>query len=338
MRAMMTSRRCFVACLATALPLVAAQEAWCQYGVTQSLPASAVMMSGGSDGWHSRGGVVGPWWSGGATGAMPPAADGGFWFGTPGLGFGASQGSTRGMNTFTPSVTTTSGGAGTMASTRLIPLVTGVVPVVGSGSSVTPVTTAAVLPPPHQIPSVIQNRSSGLFAPPGAAPRPSGLDHASTPGARERAKLLVSAGDRRLVDGAERVTAARAALGEYRSAMRFVRDDPTIEIRQAILWEALGKRRDADRAIARAERIDGRLARPLGPEPQDAGGFLGAPPAGRPAFVARGFLILDEITALAPPAESPNPESGRPAIVEWLGDAWASRWGARDGSAMLEEP
>lgn len=338
--AMKSTRHHRVACVVAACLVFAARPAWSQYGVTQSLPASAVIMNGGSDGFHSRGGVVGPWWSGSATGAMPPAADGGFWFGTPGLGFGGSQGSTRGMNTFAPSVTTTSGGAGMMSSSRLIPFVTGVVPLVGSGYPIEPVTTSPYLGTMHQSPpSVIPRRASSTLLPPivpHAAPAATALP--STPQARSRAQEIVAATDQMLRDATDAGVAARSALVEYRSAMRFARDDADIEIRQAMLYEALGKRRDADRAIDRATRIDARLSRPLAQGEDDAGSFLAAAPVGQPSIVARGFVILDEIAAMAPRSPSPSSVNERPVVVEWLFDAWARRWGATAEAANLPVP
>ena len=89
----------------------------------------------------------------------------------------------------------------------------------------------------------------------------------STIGARERAKQIVAVGDLRLAGGIDGPTAAKAALADYRTAARFVNDDADIEARQAILYTALGKHRDADRAISRAEKIDGRLARTIDAAP-----------------------------------------------------------------------
>lgn len=312
----------------------ASHQASAQYGITDSQPASAVMGSRGGDSFQSSGGVAGPWWSGSSTVAAPPATDGGFWFGFPGLGFGGSQGSTRGMNTFTPSVTSVNGGSGFMSSSRLVPFVSGVVPVVGSGVYDMPVTTAAVLPPTP----MVRSSMPPAQAMPGALPRlmtvPSGPMAPSTPGARERAKQLLMSGDTRLVAATDHVAAAKESLAEYRAAMRFVNDDADIEIRQALVYQALGKRREADKAIGRAEKIDGRLTRPLAPVPDSAGGFLAGPPPGLPVIAARGFAILDEIASLVPATES----STRPGALAWLAEAWAHRWGTTDTAAMLVAP
>ncbi len=308
--------------VAAAVWLVSARDTHAQYGNTNSLPASAVMGGIGQDSFQSQGGVVGPWWSGSGTAAPPPASNGGFWFGVPGLGFGGSQGSTRGMNTFAPSVTSMPGSDGMISASRLVPFVSGVVPIVGSGSSVMPATTAAVLPLPGPAVSSLPMRPKYPVA-----PTPSGSMQPSTPGARDRAHQLVAAGDLRLVTGTDGPTAAKASLADYRSAIRFAKDDADIEIRQAILYEALGQRRDADRAMARAEQIDGRLGRSIETAPADAGGFLAAPPPGIPVIAARGFVILEVIAASASPADRAEPAAEQPATLMWLSEAWARRWG-----------
>jgi hypothetical protein len=299
-----------------------------QQGVTASQPASAVMSRGVSDGWHSQGGVVGPWWSGSGTGAAPPAG-GGFWFGWPGLGFGGSQGSSRGLNAAASSVTTTSGGGGMMSSSRLVPFVTGVVPVVGNGFPHVPVT-AGPMPPwspaPGLLPLPQAGRAGGQGLGTGMGPGGGLSARPSTPGARERARQLVAVGDLTVREGREGPVAARAALAEYRAAGRFDQEDANIQIRQAILLQALGQSRDADRAIARATGIDGRLGHPFETVPPDAGGFLAPPPAGTPLVAVRGRAILDEIAAAAAAEAAAEPQ-GRPPVVAWLEQVWIGRWG-----------
>lgn len=312
--------------LAFTLTLTIAPAAACvahaQQGAAGGLPASAVMARGGIDGWQSRGGVVGPWWSGSSAGAVAPAADGGFWFGWPGLGFGGSQGATRGMGMNAPSVTTMPGAAGTVSSSRLVPFVTGVVPVVGSGAPLLPSTTAATLPwsaPPGMLPST----RLSPFAP-GPVAASGGVIPArpSSPGGRARAQRLVTAGDRRLLEDDDGPLVARAALGDYRAAARSAQDDPDIQIRLAILHQAIGQSRDADRAIARATQIDGRLAATLDPVPPDAAGFHASAPPGIPAVMARGLAILREIAAADErPAGAPSPAP----VLEWLEAAWNDR-------------
>lgn len=325
-------RRCV--CL-VALPAFATGEAVAQYGVSQGLPASAVMAHGVHDGWHSQGGVVGPWWTGSGSAAQPPATNGGFWFGFPGLGFGGSQGSTSGMNSFGSSVTTMQGGSGMVSSSRLIPFVTGVVPVVGNGYPVTPVTTGfgldaarppilVTLPPVRpQFPMAgSHTRSTGMSSRP------------STPEARHIATEIVTASDLILQASSDCPATAKALLRDYRSAARFASDDADIEIRIAMLHEALGKRRDADRAIARAKGIDRRLAESITSEPADAGGFLAPSPEGIPVIAVRGFLILDEIAHFIGAADATEPSGEQPPVVAWLSEAWARRWGCTSATAL----
>ena len=293
------------------------------------LPASAVMARGGGDSWQSHGGVVGPWWSGSGAGIQPPAADGGFWFGFPGLGFGGSQGSTRSLGGLGPTLTTTPGAGGMVSSGRLTPFVTGVIPVVGSGH-------AATMPGQGFIPSALPPTQISAAAPAPAArtgrlPAPAAVVRPSTPASRARAGRFVDAGDRHLLDGVDGPAAARAALAEYRAAGRFAQDDCDILIRQAILHGALGQPDAADRAIERATQIDGRLAAPL-----DATVPLAAWPAGPtrdavPAVAARGEAILRGVAARADAAGA----SAAPglAVLGWLEASWTSRW-----SGMATEP
>jgi hypothetical protein len=331
------SRHVVLGILAAAIQAIVSREAMAQQGITSSLPASAVMARSGHDTWQSQGGVVGPWWSGSGTGATPPVGSGGFWFGYPGLGFGGSQGATRGLGAIAPSVTTMNGGNGFMSSSRLTPFVTGVVPVVGSGGSQyqsMPATLAPILSAPTiAYPSV----SSLPTVPTRVAPIASAhspVPGTITPAARDRIKELVAAGDMLLVNGTEGPTAAKAALAEYRSAARFTKDDADLEIRQSILYEALGKRRDADRAVERATRIDRRLGESLDAVPADAGGFLAPSPPGLPVVAERGFVILRGMQATD---EQPSGRSA-PPVIEWLSEAWARRWGSSAVSAMLPAP
>lgn len=285
------------------------------------LPASAVMARGAGDGWQSQGGVVGPWWSGSGAGVQPPAADGGFWFGFPGLGFGGSQGSTRSLGGVGSTLTTTPGADGMISSGRLIPFVTGVIPVVGSGSSA-----PAVWP------------GSGPMMPPSTrpmAPRPATLNvpsqtqppiRPSTPGSRARAQKLVAAGDRQLLSAGDGPTAAKAALDEYRAAARFAQDDCDILIRQAILHVALGQPDATERAIARAVLIDGRLAEPLSSASATGTEHANQPPVLVPAVAARGEAILGDLAdSLGEPLAADAPAQ---AVLDWLAAAWKTHWSA----------
>jgi hypothetical protein len=158
---------------------------------------------------------------------------------------------------------------------------------------------------------------------------------ASTPEARGRAKDLVAATDRLLLEATDAQRSARVALLEYRAAMRLAQDDADIEIRQAMLLEALGKGRDADRAIERASRIDRRLTEHVAGVSPEAGGFLAEPPEGVPAIAVRGFQILEQISQpTAPSDQSPSHADSRSAIA-WLSEAWERRWGITRESPML---
>jgi len=318
--------------------ILAAVAAWglppaavAQQPAAQPLPASAVMARGVGDGWHSQGGVAGPWWGGGANVSGAPAADGGFWFGWPGLGFGGVQGSSRSVGATTAAVTTMPGAAGTISSGRLVPFVTGVVPVVGDGFATTTAVTARPILPP----------AGGWQPTPGPAPRamsstaggpPAARLRTSSPGSRERARAAVASGDRRLLASGDDPAAARAAVADYRTAARLADDDADIHVRLAIVHEALGQRDLSDRAVARAVLVDGRLAadeREASPE-LDVFGAASAPPF--PAVATRGLVILDAIAAGG---------GGRPGelgdAVRWLRQAWAARWSpAVTGSAPEE--
>lgn len=331
---MIASRRLIV------MGMVAAgfQQLVCRAVLSQEgiQPTTTVTATNSHDGWQSQGGVVGPWWSGSSTAATPPVGSGGFWFGFPGLGFGGSQGSTSGMGTVSPSVTTTNGANGFVSSSRLTPFLSGVVPVVGDGFPLMTATTAPMLSlPVTSFPSV-SSLPAVPVPPVSIAPAPA--SGPSTPEARDRAKELVAAGDRRLLDATDGPAAAKASLADYRSAARFARDDADIEIRQAILYEALGKRRDADRAIERATRIDRRLAGTIDTVPADAAGFLASPPPGMPVVAARGFLMLEVIATSAGPSAAAEPVAGRSPVINWFSEAWGRRWGPSAASAMLPSP
>ena len=324
---MRIARQLPVSCLFAALACVAGRDARSQQGMTAPLPASAVMARGTGDGWQSRGGVVGPWWTGSGVGPQPPAADGGFWFGLPGLGFGGSQGSTRNLGGVGSTLTTTPGAGGMVSSGRLTPFVTGVIPVVGSGH-------AAAMPGQGFVPSAppATQLSAPSRAPANRAARlssPAVVVRPSTPASRSRAQRFVDAGDRHLLADVDGPTAARAALVEYRAAARFAQDDCDILIRQAILHAALGQPDAADRAIERATHIDGRLAAPLDATAPSAAWPAGPTRATVPAVAARGEAILREVAA-RDDAAGAIAAPGL-AVLAWLEASWKSRW---SGTAM----
>jgi len=304
-------------CLAAAFACGLGREALAQQAPSAPLPASAVMARGVSDGWQSQGGVVGPWWSGSGAAAQPPAANGGFWFGFPGLGFGGSQGSTRSLGGIGSTLTTTPGAAGMVSSGRLIPFVTGVIPVVGSGPAAAapvPGTGQAILPS-QRLWATPQAVTTAPSPPAAAAPiRP------STPASRARARRFVAAGDKHLLGPGDGPIAARAALDDYRAAGRFAQDDCDIQIRQAILHVALGQPEAANRVLVRATQIDGRFA-----ASQEAATAAGSGPH-LPVAAVRGEAILREITAAGGAADAPAR-----AVLDWLEAAWKDHW-SRDAA------
>jgi hypothetical protein len=308
-------------------------DAWAQQPAP--LPASAVMARGAGTGWQSQGGVVGPWWSGSTAGVQPPAADGGFWFGFPGLGFGGSQGSTRSLGGVGSTLTSMPGTDGMLSSGRLTPFVTGVVPVVGSGPQVIatlPVTGQAVFPSARRSGPP---RSGSLGMPP-VPPTPAPI-RPSTPASRARARRFMAAGDQHLRDDVDGPTAARAALDDYRAAGRFAQDDCDIQIRQAILHVALGQPEAADRALTRVRQIDSRFAASLDAATTAAGtGPNGDPHPPVAAVAARGEAILREIASMG--VEPPAADAAARSPLDWLEAAWKSHWSAAAAKPATGEP
>ena len=310
------------------------REATAQHATTAPLPASAILARRGGDSWQSSGGVVGPWWSGSGAGAQPPAADGGFWFGFPGLGFGGSQGSTRSLGGVGSTLTSMPGTAGMLSSGRLTPFVTGVVPVVGSGPP-----TLATLPGNGQVvfPSARLSgppRSGGLGMPP-VPPTPTPI-RPSTPASRARARRFIAAGDQHLRDDVDGPTAARAALDDYRAAGRFAQDDCDIQIRQVILHVALGQPEAAERALTRVTQIDGRFAASLDPATAAGTGPNGGPHPPVAAVAARGEVILREIASKS--VEPPVDDAAAQSPLDWLEAAWKSHWSAPAAKPRAGEP
>ena len=309
-------------CLMAAFACGLDHHALAQQPTMAPLPASSVMARGVGDGWQSQGGVVGPWWTGSGAGVQPPAADGGFWFGFPGLGFGGSQGSTRSLGSIGSTVTSTPGAAGMMSSSRLTPFVTGVIPVVGSGHPA-----AATWADGEQtlLPStrVAPPQRAKLVVPPPAAAAPI---RPSTPASRARARRFVAAGDGHLLGGKDGPTAARAALDDYRSAGRFAQDDCDILIRQAIIHAALGQADATERVIARAVQLDGRLAAPVALTSAADASQVAPSPAPVPAVAARGESLLRELAASGDiPLAADAPAR---AVLDWLEAAWRGHWSA----------
>lgn len=163
-------------------------------------------------------------------------------------------------------------------------------------------------------------------------PKPAPVSNAAT---RQRAALLVAAGDRHLATAAGDATRLRAALDAYRRAAAVARDEPDTFIRQAIALEALGQTAAADKPLAQAVALDGRLAAvgsaaQPGAPPDPA---FGARAAGEPTPLAlRGQAILQQIAAAAPADD----RDGRAAeAIAWLVERWSGRWSGESATAVV---
>jgi len=158
---------------------------------------------------------------------------------------------------------------------------------------------------------------------------------ASNAATRQRAAGLVAAGDRHLATAAGDAARLRAALDAYRRAAAIARDEPDTFIRQALALEALGQAAAADKPLAQAVALDGRLAaagtgwRPDAlPDPA-----FGARAAGEPAPLAlRGQAILQQIAAAVPGDE----RDGRAVeAIAWLAERWSGRWQGEAATAVV---
>jgi hypothetical protein len=160
--------------------------------------------------------------------------------------------------------------------------------------------------------------------------RPAPISNAAT---RQRAARLVATGDRHLAEAAGDATRLRAALDAYRRAAGIARDEPDTFIRQALALEALGQGAAADKPLAQAVALDGRLAAvgsgPRPGEPPDPA--FGVRAAGEPAPLAlRGQVILQQIASAAP-------GDGRAAeAVAWLAERWSGRWQGEAATAVVK--
>jgi len=162
--------------------------------------------------------------------------------------------------------------------------------------------------------------------------KPAPVSNAAT---RQRAAQLVAAGDRHLAEAAGDAARLRAALDAYRRAAAIARDEPDTFIRQALALEALGQTTAADKPLAQAVALDGRLAvagtglRPDAP-PDPA---FGTRAAGEPAPLAlRGQVILQQIAAAVPGDD----RDGRAAeAIAWLAERWSGRWQGEAATAVV---
>lgn len=152
----------------------------------------------------------------------------------------------------------------------------------------------------------------------GVAGRPA-LVRASNAIVRARAARQVAIGDRILRDAGDDPSRVSAALEYYRRAAAMAQDQPDTFVRQAIALVALGRHELADRAVARAVEIDGRLGddgragRGAASDPVFGDRLAGEP---RP-LAARGTAILREAGLAA------GSTRGGPT---WIADRWAARW------------
>ena len=133
-------------------------------------------------------------------------------------------------------------------------------------------------------------------------PRAVASPRVATSRGRHRAKDLRAKGDQMLREVAGDPVGLRAVADLYRRAAAAAVDDPDIHIRHAIALVAVGRHKDADRAIEKATAIDGRLAdRPAGESA---------------AVVVRGHVILREIAAVA---DGPLPGELADVAALWTG-------------------
>jgi hypothetical protein len=162
--------------------------------------------------------------------------------------------------------------------------------------------------------------------------RPAPVSNAAT---RRRAAQLVAVGDRHLASAAGDAARLRAGLDAYRRAAAIVRDEPDTFIRQALALEALGQGAAADKSLALAVALDGRLAA------VGSGSQPGAPPdpafgaraVGEPAPLAlRGQSILQQIAAVAP-ADDRDGRAGE--AIAWLAERWSGRWQGEAATAVV---
>lgn len=154
------------------------------------------------------------------------------------------------------------------------------------------------------------------------APQRAVAVRASNRVSRLRAARLVALGDRDLREAERDRAKLTAALDHYRRAIAAAPDQPDHHVREAVVLEALGRRDQADEALARAVAIDGRLgAGGDGAGPSDPV-FDPRPADGRPALAVRGAEILAAIGRQA------GGNEGARESLAWVSDRWSRRWNA----------
>jgi hypothetical protein len=154
---------------------------------------------------------------------------------------------------------------------------------------------------------------------------------------RRRAATLMAAGDRHLATAAGDPQRLRSALDAYRRAASAAADEPDAFIREALVLVALGQDIAADRAIARAVAIDGRLAGDPSPAVRDAPAdpVFGDRPFGEPSpLAARGRAILQDVVAAAAIQDASGGNADEAAThLARLATTWAGRW--QDGGRAV---
>lgn len=239
----------------------------------------------------------------------------GFWFGSPCFGFGGWAGAASYLGSQSVYLATPFGGGATFFSGSVVPYpvpyavpyaVPYPMPGFWFGAARRPLAAAPVVAAAQ--PATVRQ---GVLNPPvvraaAVGPRPSAAQ------GRRRAKELVATGDRLLREAAADPVRLRTAADAYRRAAAAAADDPDIHVRHAIALVALGRDREADLAVQRATKIDGRLVdRP------------GERAAGQPApVIARGVALLRSI---AGGHGGPLPQPLADLTAAWSGEAAGPR-------------
>jgi hypothetical protein len=318
------------------------------------VPVAQVCRTGwsGYGGWGGGGWVGGGWgncwnpcWNPCATAWCSPVVStgwcppyGGWSVGWPGWGWGWGGGFGTSWWASSGSVFLAGPGGGTFFSGGIVPIPSAipVVPLAGVPFAAAPrrgpVIGPGLMPPAVTTVAMPSRPRADAFQ---AASRSRPVSNTAT---RRRAATLMAAGDRHLAAAAGDPQRLRAALDAYRRAATAAADEPDAFIREALALVALGQDAAADRAIARAVAIDGRLAggapavvRDAPPDP-----VFGDRPLGEPSPLAtRGQAILRDVVAAAGSARD---DAGGDADVAAthlarLASTWADRW--QDGGRAV---
>jgi len=319
-------------------------------GGTCGVPAAQVCRTGwaGSGGWGGGWGNCwspcwNPCWNPCATAWCPPAVSTGWcgpygWsFGWPAWGWGWGGGFGTSWYASSGSVFLAGPGRGTFFSGGVVPIPYAI-PVMPFA--------AAARHGPQSAPGLSPAAITTVAMP--SRPRADALQAAALQAAsrsrpvsntatRRRAATLMATGDRHLATAAGDPQRLRAALDAYRRAATAAADEPDTFIREALVLVALGQDAAADRAIARAVAIDGRLADgPIHLVPgAPADPVFGDRPLGEPSpLAARGQAILRDLAAAAAAQEAADGDAVEAAThIARLATTWAGRW--QDGGRAV---